>query len=365
MEQSWEEWPLHMLMEMGQDDDFLGQCYNDELFIRDILHDPPFSPESETQYLHNPYNSDIVPQNNSTTTITTTVADDTAADETIGLDKSENRPQNSSTPKSYILSFDNSTIIPATQEPPVDDGKIMGICSSKTNNSPLSTRKRTIENKNIETNPKANNYQGGKKNRSDSKTMDHIIAERKRRQELTEKFIALSATIPDLKKTDKVSILHEAINHVKQLQERVSELQKLNNKGINESIIFLNKIEMFGDENGTSSETSSDDCSRPIIELLPDVEARVFGNEVLIEIHCEKENGIDHDILKQLENFHLCVTGSSVLPFGNSTIGITIIAQMCEEYKMTVNDLVKNLRQVLLKNIPCNTDPFYSTLRYL
>ncbi|OIW09057.1 hypothetical protein TanjilG_16284 [Lupinus angustifolius] len=354
---------------MGQDDDFLEQCFNDEdnddLFIRNILHDPAFSSESETQSLHNPYNSNIVQNNFTTTTTITDTKDNMITDEITCLDRSGNRLLNSSTPKSYILSFDNSTIIPATPEPILGDEKIIGICSSKSNNSPLSTRKRTLENRNIEPKPKANNFQEGKKNRSDSKTMDHIIAERKRRQELTEKFIALSATIPDLKKTDKVSILHEAINYVKQLQERVSELEKVNNKGYNESIIFINKIEIFGDENGTFSETSSEDCCRPIIELLPDVEARVFGNEVVIEIHCDKENGIEYQILEQLQNFHLSVTGSSVLPFGNSTLGITIIAQMCDEYKMTVNDLVKNLRQVLLKNIPCNTDPFYSTLRYL
>ncbi|KAE9585819.1 hypothetical protein Lal_00009986 [Lupinus albus] len=364
MEQSWEEWPLHILMEMGEDDDFIEQCYNDEhndeLFIKDILHDPPFSSQS----LHNPYNSNAVQNNMATTTIVSGVKDSVTGDETIDLDRSGNRHQNSSTPKSYILSFDNSTIIPATPEPILGDGKIMGISCSKTNNSPLSTRKRTLENRNIELKPKGNNYEGGKKNRSDSKTMDHIIAERKRRRELTQKFIALSATIPDLKKTDKVSILQEATNYVKQLQERVSKLEKVN-KGSNESIIFLNKIEMFEDENGTSSETSSEDCCRPIIELLPDVEARVFGNEVLIKIHCEKENGIVYEIFDQLQNFHLCVTGSSVLPFGNSTLGITIIAQMCEAYKMSVNDVVKNLRQVLLKNIPCNTDPFYSTLKYL
>ncbi|KAK7258919.1 hypothetical protein RIF29_24510 [Crotalaria pallida] len=103
---------------------------------------------------------------------------------------------------------------------------------------------------------------------------------------------------------------------------------------------------MFIDEGSTSSETSSKESEL----LLPDVEARVLGNEVLIEIHCEKENGTENEILNHLENFHLCVNGSSALPFGSSTVGITIVAQMGDAYNMTVNELVKNLRQVLIES---------------
>lgn len=86
---------------------------------------------------------------------------------------------------------------------------------------------------------------------------------------------------------------------------------------------MVRKSYPFANEDTTSSETSSDECG-----TLPDIDARVMGKEVLIEIHCEKENGVELKILDQLENLHLCVTGSSVLPFGNSALGITIIAQV-------------------------------------
>lgn len=126
--------------------------------------------------------------------------------------------------------------------------------------------------------------------------------------------------------TDKASILRAAIDYVKQLQERVQELEKEDkNRVTAESVIFIKRSDLCGNEDSTSSETSSDDCC-----TLPEIEARVLGKEVLIEIHCEKENGIELKILDHLENLQLCVTGSSVLPFGNSTLGITIIAQVYE-----------------------------------
>ncbi|XP_012570599.1 transcription factor bHLH25-like isoform X2 [Cicer arietinum] len=259
--------------------------------------------------------------------------------------RSEKRVHNSkmTTPRTFIISFDKSTIIPAaTVEVEEEPNKRMERRSgSKLPNSPLSENKKSMDSKS-----KAN--QGGKKSRSDSQYLDHIIAERKRRLELTQKFIALSATIPGLKKTDKTTILGEAISYVKVLKERVRELEE-RNKMKTESTIILNKNDFC------SNDTNLEDWC----ELLPDVKVRVLENEVLIEIHCEKQNGIEIKILDLLENnLHLLVTASSVLPFGNSTLGITIIAQMGVAYKVTVNDLVKPLRQLLLNIRTNKTDPY-------
>ncbi|KAJ6315266.1 hypothetical protein OIU78_018702 [Salix suchowensis] len=54
-----------------------------------------------------------------------------------------------------------------------------------------------------------------------SQSQDHIIAERKRREKLSQRFIALSAVVPGLKKMDKASVLGDAIKYLKQLQDKV------------------------------------------------------------------------------------------------------------------------------------------------
>ncbi|KAJ1439613.1 Myc-type, basic helix-loop-helix [Sesbania bispinosa] len=193
--------------------------------------------------------------------------------------------------------------------------------------------------------------QTNKKCRSSSEVNDHIMAERKRRQQLTERFIALSATIPGLKKTDKAYILREAINYMKQLQERVKELENENKRKTTEStVIFIKKSQVCSKEETTSSsscETNSDRFKK----ALPQVEARVLEKEkeVLIGIHCEKQKDIVLRIMALLQNLHLSLASSSVLPFGTSTLKVTIIARMDDEYCMSVNDLVKNLRHDLLE----------------
>ncbi|KAJ1396741.1 Myc-type, basic helix-loop-helix [Sesbania bispinosa] len=186
--------------------------------------------------------------------------------------------------------------------------------------------------------------QGRKRGRSSSEIQDHIMAERKRRQEMAERFITLSAIIPGLKKIDKASVLREAINYVKQLQERIAVLEEESKQKSTTSIISIKKSHSH-----PLSETNSFGSNN---QVLPQVEAiglEPAEKQLLIRVHCEKRNGILLKILALLEKIHLSVASSSVLPFGKNTLSVTIIAQKGEEYNMTGEELVKSLRLGLLE----------------
>ncbi|KAK4269461.1 hypothetical protein QN277_022615 [Acacia crassicarpa] len=109
----------------------------------------------------------------------------------------------SSHQSTYILSFDKSMVIPATAN------EAGGYEKHEAANTRASSLKRTPENNESESKV----HQKTKKSRSSSETLDRITSDRKRRQELSQKFIALSATIPGLKKIDKSSVLSEANHH--------------------------------------------------------------------------------------------------------------------------------------------------------
>ncbi|KAI9107590.1 hypothetical protein K1719_021627 [Acacia pycnantha] len=247
--------------------------------------------------------------------------------------------------KACILAFDPSNVLPAAEEegiPKREESTTSELCSLKRNR--YQTCNNVVESR--------------KKTRSSSQTANHIMAERRRRQQLTERFIALSATIPGLKKMDKATILQEATKYVKQLQERVTELEKQNSIIRNTSSSSDQKSSMRSIKkycelrrvNIDDDDDDDDKCCEAKNEVLPQIEAKVLENQVLFGIYCEKQTGIEFKILNLLESFHLHVTSSSVLPFGNSTLGITIIAQMEDEYRMTGNEVTKNLRQGLSKS---------------
>ncbi|CAB4314411.1 unnamed protein product [Prunus armeniaca] len=183
--------------------------------------------------------------------------------------------------------------------------------------------------------------------RTPSHAQEHIMAERKRREKLSERFIALSAIVPGLKKMDKASVLGDAIKHVKQLQDRVKVLEEQTKKRTVESVVFVKKSQLSADDGISSCDESFDGHSDEA--SLPEIEAKVSETDVLIRIHCEKQKGFVVKILREVEKLQLSVVNSSILPFGNSALDITIIAQMEDEFNMSVKDLARNLRVALLK----------------
>ncbi|XP_004230658.1 transcription factor bHLH18-like [Solanum lycopersicum] len=198
---------------------------------------------------------------------------------------------------------------------------------------------------------KAASCQGANKSVSTNgkltQAQDHIIAERKRREKLSQRFIALSALIPGLKKMDKASVLGDAIKYLKQLQEKVKTLEEQTKKKSVESVVFVKKYELYGDGENSSSDENYSSGTVPVDEALPEIEARISEKDVLIRIHCEKSKGVVEKTVAEIEKLHLSVINTCALSFGTSALDITIIAQMDEEFAMTVKDLVKNLRSAL------------------
>ncbi|XP_028782687.1 transcription factor bHLH18-like [Neltuma alba] len=298
---SWEAFLSELDMEnefdirgTNSDQDDEGQC-----FLRDILQDPNnlLSSDSETILPPTP-----VPDGGATT--------GNSANSSFVVNSQQSASE--TTPRTAcVLSFDQSVVIPDIPDPSYNHS-----LQRKDVSSYSLEPKRTVEMLDYE--PAMN--RGKKKARSGAGAMDHILAERRRRQELTEKFIALSATIPGLKKIDKASILSEAISYVKRLQERVKELEK-----------EANKITSADDDNddidraGTpaSSEVNSGDRYTPNNDVLPDVKARMSDDkQALIRILCKKQDCAMLRMLDELKNLNL-----SVIPFGSSTLDVTIIAQ--------------------------------------
>ncbi|KAE9449539.1 hypothetical protein C3L33_18557, partial [Rhododendron williamsianum] len=144
-----------------------------------------------------------------------------------------------------------------------------------------------------------------------SHTYDHIIAERKRREQLTQLFVALSGIVPGLKKMDKTSVLGETVKYLKQLQERVKKLEEQPAKQKTmESVVLVKKSQLsFGDESCTSDEKFTGGSN---IKPLPEIEARVCNKDVLLRIHCEKHKGVLAKLLLELEKLDLVVVNTSV-----------------------------------------------------
>nr|AKN09550.1 basic helix-loop-helix transcription factor [Salvia miltiorrhiza] len=151
---------------------------------------------------------------------------------------------------------------------------------------------------------------GGKRERASTATrtplqaQDHLMAERKRREDLRHLFIALSKVVPGLKKLDKASLLEDAINHLKSLEERVNVLEK-------EAMM-----------------SPREDISNSGCESVPvEISARVREKHVLIKMCCKKQMGLMSRIPCEMEKLHLNVVDIRIMPFGQAALDVTILAE--------------------------------------
>ncbi|XP_014508404.1 transcription factor bHLH18 [Vigna radiata var. radiata] len=250
-----------------------------------------------------------------------------------------------STPCSYILSFDNTN-------PPT--AKVESATKPETK---VVKRGIALPSKNESKRVTQESKKTGSSTRSSHHTQDHIIAERMRREKISQQFIALSSLIPDLKKMDKVSVLVEAIRYVKELKEKVKVMEGQRKRKSHEPVTCGKKSQVCAAADEDVSDTSSnsdefgnsDDPSSKTNLLLPEVEARVSKKNVLIRILCEKEKAVLANIFREIEKLHLSVINSSALSFGSSVLDATIVAEMEDEFNMSVKELAGNLRVGLMQ----------------
>ncbi|XP_015065630.1 transcription factor bHLH18-like [Solanum pennellii] len=176
--------------------------------------------------------------------------------------------------------------------------------------------------------------------RTPLQAQDHVLAERKRRERLTQYFVTLSTLIPNLKKLDKASILGDAITYIKQLEEQVKRLDEEANK----QPVKRSRLHSNYDNFSTCNENSNK-------SVVPEIDVRVSDGNVLIRVCCKKQAGIIKEIFSQVEMFQLTITSSSVIPFGYDTTLISIVAQMDHQLDMATEQVANNIRLSIMKLI--------------
>ncbi|RWW80367.1 hypothetical protein BHE74_00011294 [Ensete ventricosum] len=206
----------------------------------------------------------------------------------------------------------------------------------------------------------------GMGSRPPSSAQDHVIAERKRRERLNQQFIALSTIIPGLKKvlltfsfhlcicflilvlvagshsfggpfclfgmqTDKATLLGDAVNYIRQLEEKVTTLEEKASERTVESTILVNKSHI-----STADHHTSDAEGSPFSEAFPKITASLNGNSILVRVQCEKRKGLFVKVLSEIERHHLSVINTNVMPFASSSLDITVTAQ-ASRYHLLLN----------------------------
>ncbi|XP_076883686.1 transcription factor MYC2-like [Bidens hawaiensis] len=147
--------------------------------------------------------------------------------------------------------------------------------------------------------------------------LNHVEAERQRREKLNQRFYALRAVVPNVSKMDKASLLGDAILYINELKSKVE-----NSESDKEEL--RNRVEALKKE--LSSKDSRQSCSSTITlaedmkasasALFPrtdlDVDVKVIGWDAMIRIQCNKKNHPAARLMGALMELDLEVNHASV-----------------------------------------------------
>ncbi|CAN4076050.1 unnamed protein product [Withania somnifera] len=135
--------------------------------------------------------------------------------------------------------------------------------------------------------------------------LNHVEAERLRREKLNQRFYALRAVVPNVSKMDKASLLGDAIAYINELKSKVQ-----NSDIVKEDL--MNQIESLRKEL-TNKESSNYPVPPQDLQILDmDIDVKVIGWDAMIRIQCSKKNHPAARLMAALKDLDLDVHHASV-----------------------------------------------------
>ncbi|KAK8945687.1 Transcription factor MYC2 [Platanthera guangdongensis] len=196
-----------------------------------------------------------------------------------------------------IVSFVSSGQAKAS---PTDDGSYQ---------SDLEASVREVESSRASEPEKRPRKRGRKPANGREEPLNHVEAERMRREKLNQRFYALRAVVPNVSKMDKASLLGDAIAYIKQLH---SNLQKIEN----EKEEVESRIEALKKEHrGSSGQTQQDELTAASCHgrcTGVEIEVKILGAEAMIRVQSHRRNHPAARLMTALEDLELELYYASV-----------------------------------------------------
>ncbi|KAM3282531.1 transcription factor MTB1 [Capsicum chacoense] len=155
--------------------------------------------------------------------------------------------------------------------------------------------------------------------------LNHVEAERQRREKLNQRFYALRAVVPNISKMDKASLLGDAIAYITELQKRLRDMES-------ERELRLGSTSRDG--------MASEDSPSSEIQIRgPDINIEAANDEVIVRVSCPLES---HPISRVIQTFKEAKINvvDSKLSAGNGTVYHTFVLKSSGSEQLTKEKLL-------------------------
>ncbi|KAL7121652.1 hypothetical protein ACP275_02G193900 [Erythranthe tilingii] len=153
--------------------------------------------------------------------------------------------------------------------------------------------------------------------------MNHVEAERQRREKLNHRFYALRSVVPNVSRMDKASLLSDAVSYIKELKSRLDDLQTNNNKKLLSSSVVKTETDeqlllVHDDEPIISSSCL---MSSSVVE----VEVKMVGVDGMIRVQSEKSNYPSARLMDAIRDLKLEIQHASMSCVNNIMIQDVVV----------------------------------------
>nr|GLL48674.1 MYC2-1 [Ipomoea trifida] len=141
--------------------------------------------------------------------------------------------------------------------------------------------------------------------------LNHVEAERQRREKLNQRFYALRAVVPNVSKMDKASLLGDAISYINELKSKLQSTESAQ-EDLKTQLESLKK-ELSTRESGRPAPPPTDPPPKlagKIVDI--DVDVKIIGWDAMIRIQCSKKNHPAARLMVALKDLDLDVHHASV-----------------------------------------------------
>ncbi|XP_017698105.2 transcription factor MYC2-like [Phoenix dactylifera] len=213
-----------------------------------------------------------------------------------------------------MLSFSSAaTAAAAAWSRPASGGCATGLLAGDSDHSDLDASVREVESSRVAEPEKRPRKRGRKPANGREEPLDHVEAERQRREKLNQRFYALRAVVPNVSKMDKASLLADAISYINELRSKLQSLE-LDQDGLHSQIDALKK-----ERDSTSARPLPllDNDLKAAINVGGrchgvEIEVKVLGREAMIRVQCTKRYHPAARLMMALKELDLEVNYASV-----------------------------------------------------
>ncbi|TMW87939.1 hypothetical protein EJD97_019238 [Solanum chilense] len=140
--------------------------------------------------------------------------------------------------------------------------------------------------------------------------LNHVEAERQRREKLNHRFYALRSVVPNVSRMDKASLLSDAVSYINQLKSKVDELEL-------QLIDHTKKPKIVTESSSADNQSATTSSDDQVIKAAnstaaPEVEVKIVGTDAMIRVQSENVDYPSAKLMIALQNLQMQVHHASI-----------------------------------------------------